>query len=91
VLDDHEAEGERVQDVEVVVAREVVVDGELKGGDELVLEEAGGEEGVVEAEGGGESEEEVSEVEETDGTCGFWVKLGPTFSEPLIHLRIEES
>ena len=48
MVEDHQAEGEGIEDVQELVGLEVVVGRQLKRGDELVLEEAGLVEGVVE-------------------------------------------
>ena len=48
VVEDHQTEGEGIEDVEELVGLEVVVGRQLQRGDELVLQEAGVVEGVVE-------------------------------------------
>jgi hypothetical protein len=62
VVEDHQTEGEGVEDVEKLVGLEVVVGRQLQRGDELVLQEAGLVEGVVKTQGGSQIEEEGSQV-----------------------------
>ena len=48
MVEDHQTEGEGIENVQELVGLEVVVGRQLQRGDELVLEEAGLVEGIVE-------------------------------------------
>lgn len=91
VVEDHQAEGEGVQDIQELVAREVHVGWQLQRGDELVLERLPVPIVSVETQGGSQGEEEVPQIVHLDEGRSVRIIDLPGVSEFLIHVYVEEA
>ena len=83
VVNNHDAEGEGVKDVQELVLWKVIVGREVQLSDELILHQTVPTKGFVEAKGGFKLSQEASKLIETDEGCSIGVKLGPDFSKML--------
>lgn len=91
MVEDHQAEGEGVQDIQELVAREVHVGWQLQRGDELVLERLPVPIVSVETQGGSQGEEEVPQIVHLDEGRSVRIIDLPGVSEFLIHVYVEEA
>lgn len=90
-VNDHYAEGERIQDVKELVASEVVVGRQLQGGNELILEELTVLVRCVKAQGLSKLKQKVSQVVQLDESRRVGVIVCPNFSKLVIHVVVEEA
>ncbi|TNV74930.1 hypothetical protein FGO68_gene10051 [Halteria grandinella] len=91
MVHDHQTEGERIQNVEELVAAELLVGRELQGGDELVLEELAPVEGLVKTQGSAQTEQKGPQILQTNEGSSFWVILRPYLPEFFPLLVVEQS
>jgi len=91
VVEDHQTEGESIEDVEELVGLEVVVGRQLQRGDELVLEGLPVPIASVETQRGTQGEQKVPQIVHFDkGRCVRVIDL-PSVPEFLIHIDVEQT
>ena len=90
MIEDHESEGEGINDIQELIGSEVAIGWQLQGGDKFVLEVTRVVEGFIETQGSAQLEEERTQVSENNEGCCLWVVFGPDFSEFLVHVTVEE-